>query len=119
MLHVRALCGQKNGAAVGAPFKFGSMIEVGCGSIRMMRTAPNLRHRATSACVSTAAPCATGRGYMTFQTGSLLERRQIFIFSASFIRSSRKFGCEMLIIFSARIHVGHAVSFTAPYSVTM
>ena len=48
----------------------------------------------------------------------LLECRQIFIFSASWISSSRKSGWAMLIIISARFQVDLARTCTAPYSVT-
>lgn len=48
----------------------------------------------------------------------LLERLQIFIFSASAINSSRKSGCAMEISASAFCQVDIPFTFTIPYSVT-
>ena len=52
----------------------------------------------------------------TFQI--LLLRFHIFIFSASFIKSSRKSGWAMLINNSARSQAVRPFKFTIPYSVT-
>ena len=48
----------------------------------------------------------------------LLERRQMCIFSASAISSSRNWGWAMLMMDSARCQVVMPFTFTLPYSVT-
>lgn len=65
-------------------------------------------------------PVASGNGINFFRlTYFLLDCLQIFLFSASLIRLSRKSGWAMEISFSARYQVGQVFRDTAPYSVTM
>lgn len=65
------------------------------------------------------SPADFSAGLSFFQTYTiLLLRRQIFIFSASLIKSSRKSGCASLMSFSVRAQVEAAFIDSQPYSVT-